>query len=136
MEFHRGRLIDHVDVRVTGLARSRRFYEAVLKAVGRAITRESEHFFASDELYASMGDGQGPHIHLAFQTANRDVVKRFHEAGLAAGGENNGVPGERKYHPGYFAAFLLDPDGNNIEAVFHGPASRTAESVIIRPAEP
>ncbi|CAN5308988.1 VOC family protein [soil metagenome] len=134
MEFHRGRLIDHVDLRVADLARSQRFYEAVLKAVGRSITHEGDGFFASDEFYVSVGDTPLSHVHLAFQARDRDTVKRFHEAGLAAGGQNNGVPGERKYHPGYFAAFLFDPDGNNIEAVFHGPSTRTAESVVVRPA--
>ena len=133
MEFFLGRLIDHVDLRVSDLARSRRFYEAVLRAVGRSITHEGEHFFASDELYVSTADGNISHVHLAFQAANRDAVKRFHEMGLNAGGKNNGVPGERKYHPGYFAAFLLDPDGNNIEAVFHGPSTRSADSVVVKP---
>ena len=56
----------------------------------------------------------------------------FHEAGLAAGGTDNGKPGNRPYHPGYFAAFLLDPDGNNVEAVFHGPAQRSAPSVVLK----
>jgi hypothetical protein len=59
------------------------------------------------------------------------MVQRFHEAGLAAGGRDNGAPGERSYHPGYYAAFLWDPDGNNIEAVFHGPNERSARSVTI-----
>ena len=59
------------------------------------------------------------------------MVEAFHAAGLAAGGKDNGAPGERPYHPGYFAAFLLDPEGNNIEAVFHGPANRSAASVEI-----
>jgi catechol 2,3-dioxygenase-like lactoylglutathione lyase family enzyme len=131
MEFHQGRLIDHVDLRVADLARSRRFYEAVLRAVGRGITHQGESFLASDELYVSTGEGPPSHVHLAFQAKDRDTVKRFHEAGLAAGGENNGVPGERKYHPGYFAAFLFDPDGNNIEAVFHGPSTRSSDSVVV-----
>jgi lactoylglutathione lyase len=67
--------------------------------------------------------------HFAFQARDRDMVERFHRAGLEAGGKDNGAPGERPYHPGYFAAFLLDPDGNNVEAVFHGPAKRSAEAV-------
>ena len=67
-----------------------------------------------------------------FRLAIQNAVRRFHEAGLAAGGRDNGAPGERKYHPGYFGAFLLDPDGNNVEAVYHGPAQRSAESVVIR----
>ena len=63
------------------------------------------------------------------------AVQAFHRAGLEAGGRDNGAPGERKYHPGYYAAFLLDPDGNNIEAVFHGPAEYSAESIVIRPLQ-
>ncbi|TIT57433.1 MAG: VOC family protein, partial [Mesorhizobium sp.] len=59
------------------------------------------------------------------------MVDAFHKAGLAAGGTDNGAPGERPYHPGYYAAFVLDPDGNNIEAVHHGPANRSAASVKI-----
>lgn len=70
-------------------------------------------------------------MHLAFQAEEQDAVARFYEAGLAAGGRDNGAPGERSYHPGYFAAFLLDPDGHNIEAVFHGPNTRSAESVVV-----
>jgi len=59
-------------------------------------------------------------------------VKRFHDAGLTAGGQDNGAPGERAYHPGYYAAFLLDPDGHNIEAVIHGPTERNVDSVEFR----
>jgi len=59
------------------------------------------------------------------------MVKAGYEAGLAAGGRDNGGPGERDYHPGYYAAFLLDPDGNNIELVYHGPMERSAASVEI-----
>ena len=70
-------------------------------------------------------------IHLAFQVESREQVERVYRAGLSAGGRDNGQPGERHYHPGYFAAFLLDPDGNNIEAVHHGRAERSAPSVVI-----
>lgn len=59
------------------------------------------------------------------------MVDAFHKAGLVAGGRDNGAPGERPYHPGYYAAFLLDPAGNNIEAVYHGPARRSTGSVEI-----
>ena len=59
------------------------------------------------------------------------MVDRFYREALAAGGRDNGAPGERPYHPGYYAAFVLDPDGNNIEAVHHGPANRSAGSVKI-----
>jgi lactoylglutathione lyase len=58
-------------------------------------------------------------------------VQRFHAAGLAAGGTDHGAPGLRPYHPGYYGAFVIDPDGNNIEAVYHGPAERSAKSVLL-----
>ena len=58
-------------------------------------------------------------------------MDRAHAAALAAGGRDNGAPGFREYHPGYYAAFAYDPDGNNIEAVFHGPADKSADSVVI-----
>ena len=71
-------------------------------------------------------------LHLAFPAANRDAVHRFHVAALPGGGLDNGAPGlAGMYHPGYYGAFALDPDGNNIEAVFHGPIKRTAPSVVI-----
>jgi catechol 2,3-dioxygenase-like lactoylglutathione lyase family enzyme len=74
-------------------------------------------------------------VHLAFQAVDREAVHRFHAAALANGGRDNGGPGERSYHPGYYAAFALDPDGHNIEAVFHGPFTRSAESVVLTPKE-
>jgi lactoylglutathione lyase len=70
-------------------------------------------------------------VHLAFQGKSREVVERFYKSALAAGGRDNGAPGERKYHPGYYGAFVIDPDGNNIEVVYHGPAKQSAESVKI-----
>lgn len=72
-------------------------------------------------------------MHLAFQAPDQETVQRFHKAAVAAGGKDNGGPGERNYHPGYYAAFVLDPDGNNIEAVFHGPSKRSAASVVVTP---
>jgi lactoylglutathione lyase len=74
-------------------------------------------------------------MHLAFQAADRESVDEFHRAALLAGGHDHGAPGIRKYHPAYYAAFALDPDGNNIEAVYHGPADRSAPSVVIRPRD-
>ena len=73
-------------------------------------------------------------MHLAFIAKDSEQVAAFHAAALAAGGRDNGAPGERSYHPGYYAAFVLDPDGNNLEAVFHGPFTQSAESVVIKPA--
>ena len=134
---HRGRLIDHLHLVVKDLPASRRFYGAVLDAVGVPIGGEGETYFWADELFVSSPDSEaalgrltGRH-HLAFQAGDRAAVEAFHRAGLAAGGTDNGAPGERPYHPGYYAAFLLDPDGNNIEAVFHGPADKSADSVVV-----
>jgi len=134
MEFHRGRLIDHVHLVVADLERSKRFYHAVLGALGRELSGEDSDFFFADELFVSTGATRTGRTHLALQAADRASVDRFHAEGLRAGGQDNGRPGERRYHPGYYAAFLFDPDGNNIEAVFHGPARRTAESIIITAA--
>ncbi|HET6468918.1 MAG TPA: VOC family protein [Geminicoccaceae bacterium] len=133
MEFRRGRLIDHVHLRVRDLEASRRFYKAALAALGIPLTSESDRHLAADELWIDAGPPLTGRIHLAFQAPDRATVERFHAATLAAGGRDNGGPGERPYHPGYFAAFVLDPDGNNIEAVHHGPVRRSAESIVLTP---
>ncbi len=132
---HRGRLIDHIQLVVRDLAATRRFYEAVFEVLAVPIGGGGESYFWADELFVSTADSEaaegrltGRH-HLAFQARDAAMVEAFHKAGLAAGGTDNGAPGERPYHPGYYAAFLLDPDGNNIEAVFHGPHQRSAPSV-------
>jgi lactoylglutathione lyase len=70
-------------------------------------------------------------VHLAFQAHDEQTVQKFHEVAIKAGGRDNGPPGLRPYHRGYYAAFVLDPDGNNIEAVYHGPARRSGDSVKI-----
>ena len=134
MEFHRGRLFDHVHLRVRELETSKRFYRAVLDVLGIPITGEGEGFFWADEFYVSPGEAPTARMHLAFQAADRETVHRFHKAALEAGGKDNGGPGERHYHPGYYAAFVLDPDGNNIEVVHHGPIHRSAPSVVVTPA--
>ena len=130
-----GRLIDHVQLRVGDVEASRAFYRACLGALGKELTEEGPAFFVVDELYVDGADANPPapvsHVHLAFQAMDRAEVEAFHAAGLAAGGRDNGAPGERGYHPGYFGAFLLDPDGNNIEAVYHGPARRSADAIEI-----
>jgi catechol 2,3-dioxygenase-like lactoylglutathione lyase family enzyme len=134
MEFHQGRLLDHVHLRVRDLEASKRFYRAVLEAVGLALTSERESSFSADELYVS-GDGEPTSgVHLAFQACDRDTVQRFYDAALAAGGRDNGRPGHRDYHEGYYAAYVIDPDGNNVEAVYHGPTERSAPSVVVSPA--
>ena len=132
MEYNFGRLIDHVHLVVSDLAKSREFYRAVLASLGREISSEGEGFFFADEMFVSEGENR-THVHLAFQADGPEAVQRFYQAGLAAGGSDNGAPGERHYHPGYYAAFVLDPDGNNIEAVYHGPSERSAASVVVTP---
>ena len=137
-ELHRGRLIDHIQLVVVDLGASRRFYEALFEVLDIPIGGSADTHFWYDELFVStpdspeaLGKRTGRH-HLAFQAKERATVDAFHMAGLAAGGKDNGAPGLRpRYHPDYYAAFLLDPDGNNIEAVFHGPAKRSAPSVKI-----
>ena len=132
MEHHVGRLIDHVHLRVADLEKSKRFYRAVLEALGKgAAIREDRDWFNADELWIDAADGYTSKVHLAFQAKDPAMVQAFHKAAIAAGGRDNGAPGERKYHPGYYGAFVFDPDGNNVEAVFHGPARRSAESVVI-----
>ena len=132
MEYHFGRLIDHVHLVVADLERSKRFYRAVLQSLGRDLSGQGDGYFFADELFVSEGENRS-HVHLAFQAAGREGVHRFHAAGLEAGGTDNGPPGERHYHPGYYAAFVLDPDGNNVEAVHHGPADRSVPSVVVTP---
>jgi catechol 2,3-dioxygenase-like lactoylglutathione lyase family enzyme len=127
MELHRGRLIDHVHLRARDLKASQRFYAAILGVLGIPVVSDDKHL-AADELWIDAGE-QSSHVHLAFQTSDREMVDKAWRAGLAAGGKDNGAPGERKYHPGYYAGFLFDPDGNNIEVVHHGPAERSAASV-------
>ena len=133
MEYHQGRLIDHIHLRASDLEASRRFYRAALEAVGFTAIREGADWFSADELWIDNAEGPTSRVHLAFQAASRDMVDRFHAAALAAGGRDNGGPGERSYHPGYYGAFVLDPDGNNVEAVHHGTYRRSATSVIVTP---
>src|SRR5687768_8841001 len=130
-ELHRGRLIDHLQLVVKDLAASKRFYIAVLGALGLPLGGEGDDYFWADELFVSSQNSpaaQGAvtgRMHFAFQAKSREAVERYHAAAVGAGGRDNGRPGERHYHPGYFAAFVIDPDGNNVEAVFHGPASKS-----------
>ncbi|WP_137152044.1 VOC family protein [Devosia sp. FKR38] len=136
-QLHRGRLIDHIQLVVADLAASRDFYTAVLAVLDIPIVDTAHDFFWADELVVSSADSPaalgvltGRH-HLAFQAKDRATVDAFYRVALAHGGRDNGAPGERSYHPGYYAAFVLDPDGNNIEAVFHGAAKRSVTSVVI-----
>ncbi|MGN6358075.1 MAG: VOC family protein [Novosphingobium sp.] len=134
---HRGRLIDHVQLVVADLEAHRRFYKAVFEVLGIPIGGEAEDYLWADELFISTADSDAAqgrltgYHHLAFQAPDRATVERFHKVALENGGTDNGAPGERDYHPGYYGAFVLDPAGNNIEAVYHGPARQSAGSVVV-----
>lgn len=136
-ELYRGRLIDHIQLVVRDIDASRRFYRAVFDVLGIPLAGDAPDHFWADELFVSTADSvaaqgklTGRH-HVAFQAADRAMVDAFHKVGLEHGGRDHGEPGIRDYHPNYYAAFLLDPDGNNIEAVFHGPARRSAPAIKI-----
>ena len=136
-ELHRGRLVDHIQLVVRDLAAAQDFYSAVFASLGVPMGGTGPDYFWADEVFVSTADSRaaqgrltGP-THLAFQAQSRAQVDAFHAAALAHRGRDNGGPGERPYHPGYYAAFVLDPDGNNIEAVYHGAAERSAASVRI-----
>lgn len=136
-ELYRGRLIDHLQLVVTDIEQSRRFYRALFEVLEVPIGGEGPDFFWADELFVSSLDSPASagqltgRAHFALQAKDRATVDSAYREGLAAGGRDNGEPGPRSYHPGYYAAFLLDPDGNNIEVVHHGPAERSAPSIKI-----
>ncbi|MCJ8144152.1 VOC family protein [Ancylobacter sp. A5.8] len=129
-QWHRGRLIDHIQLVVADFEACKRFYAAILDVLGVPLV-EGEGYFFADELFVTPGTPLTGRAHLAFQAADESMVQRFHAAALVAGGRDNGAPELRDYHPGYYAAFVLDPEGNNIEAVYHGPARRSAPSVVL-----
>ncbi len=135
MQFHTGRLFDHVHLRARNFVTTRYFYEAVLKALEIPITASGQGWLQVDELFIDAADARTipTHVHLAFQARDKAMVDAFYQAALKAGGTDNGAPGNRDYHPGYYACFVVDPDGNNIEAVYHGPSTRSAASVEITP---
>ena len=129
-------MIDHAGVQVSDLEKSKTFYEGALAPLGYRKLME----FTAEQTGSSAGVGFGeppkpdfwigqgtpnhPPVHLAFRAANRAQVDAFYAAALKAGGRDNGPPGPRPhYHPHYYGAFVLDPDGHNIEAVCHRPES-------------
>ena len=133
-------MLDHVNIRVADYDRSKTFYEAALAPLGYTLAMESASgagfrrefipdfwikqgeptsFGAQADPAALPGCG-GPAVHVAFASDDRNTVDAFYRAALAAGARDNGAPGLRpNYHPNYYSAFVLDPDGYNIEAVCH-----------------
>ena len=123
-------MLDHIEIFVSDASRSRAFYDNALKPLGLAVVR------AVGTTVAALGYGfdtpffwvtpsvtrTGP-LHVAFAARTREMVDAFHAAGIAAGGQDNGAPGLREYYaPNYYGAYVLDPDGHNIEAVCRAPA--------------
>jgi catechol 2,3-dioxygenase-like lactoylglutathione lyase family enzyme len=117
--------IDHLWVGVSDLERTLRFYETIAPVLGLRIATvraERFHVAAGDRSFALVADGRPPaaNLHIAFPAPDDATVAEFHRPAVAAGYRDNGAPGERpEYHPGYVGAFVLDPDGTNVEAVNH-----------------
>ncbi|ECZ9752986.1 TPA: VOC family protein [Salmonella enterica] len=134
---HRGRLIDHIQLVTNNFEASKAFYTFVLAVLEIPVVITDENYMWADELViSSVKSSESAGVptgryHLAFQAMDREMVDTFYHVALTHGGSDNGPPGERTYHPGYYAAFVLDPDGNNIEVVYHGEGDRSARSVEI-----
>jgi catechol 2,3-dioxygenase-like lactoylglutathione lyase family enzyme len=127
-------MIDHTGLNMSDPAKSRRFYEEALKPLGYKVLMEipKEHtggrvvlgmgVAPKPDFWLAEGTPQTPHIHTAFRADSRKQVDEFYRAAIAAGGKDNGPPGPRPhYHDNYYGAFVLDPDGHNVEAVCHEP---------------
>ncbi|MBA3716623.1 MAG: VOC family protein [Actinobacteria bacterium] len=120
-------MIDHVFIRVHDLGAARHFYETVLEPLGRGVWATGNEPDGDEwvglgarggSLWLTQGDPT-ENLHIAFAAHDNASVDEFHRVATAAGFRDNGAPGERHYHPGYYGAFVLDPDGNNIESVCH-----------------
>ena len=115
--------VDHLWIRVADRAASQRFYETIAPHAGIRLASDAERtrFTGPGGSFTLLEDGPpAEHVHLAFPATDNATVDAFHAAALAAGYHDNGAPGERAhYHPGYYAAYVLDPDANNIEVVNH-----------------
>ena len=121
-------MIDHITLKVNHFAQSVEFYAKALAPLGYVPDHRDDHAASfrsggedgsGEEIWIAGTDQPTVPIHLAFLADNADQVKAFHKAGLSAGGTDHGAPGPRNYHPGYYAAFVLDPSGNNIEAMLN-----------------
>ena len=122
-------MIDHAGIGVRDYARSKAFYEQALAPLGITLLMEpvgrAAGFGEGSKPFFWLEDGRTPvtEVHVAFAAPDRATVDAFHAAALEAGGTDNGAPGVRAiYHPDYYGAYVLDPDGNNVEAVCHKPA--------------
>lgn len=128
-------MIDHTGITVSDFNRSRTFYIHALEPIGyrlllelpAAVTGTSDVAGFGEppkpDLWVASGKPNSPPVHIAIRVTNRAAVDAFYKAAIAAGGRDNGPPGVRAhYHPDYYGAFVLDPDGHNIEAVCHEPA--------------
>jgi catechol 2,3-dioxygenase-like lactoylglutathione lyase family enzyme len=120
-------VLDHVGIRVSDFEQSKRFFTEALSPLGYELIMEPSVSAAGfgrqgkPDFWIGQGD-RGQPVHIAFAASDRASVDAFHEEALAAGGRNNGGPGLRpEYHQSYYAAYVFDPDGNNIEAVCHEP---------------
>jgi len=120
-------MIDHVNIGVSSLAASQAFYERALAPLGYLVLMQRPYGVGfgregKPDFWISDRPVSGP-LHVGFAAPDHAAVAAFHREALAAGGRDNGAPGPRpEYHPYYYGAFVLDPDGNNVEAVAHGPA--------------
>jgi catechol 2,3-dioxygenase-like lactoylglutathione lyase family enzyme len=127
-------MIDHVGINVSNFEKSKVFYAEALAPLGYQFlsefsaspTNSAAGLFGVEgnpDFWVGQGDVNTPRLHIAFRAESREIVQAFYKAALEAGGQDNGAPGLRThYHPNYYGAFVLDPDGHNIEAVCHGPA--------------
>lgn len=119
-------MLDHVSLNISDIERSKAFYLKALAPLGYSIFRESETHvgFGTDrpDFWISQRGRPATEVHVSFRSPDRATVDAFYQAALAAGGTDNGPPGLRPhYHEQYYGAFVLDPDGNNVEAVCHTP---------------
>jgi catechol 2,3-dioxygenase-like lactoylglutathione lyase family enzyme len=128
-------MLDHVTFTVSDVGRAKAFYDRALAPLGVSVMMSVSAEESGGEAYAGYGSDDKPYfwisggtpltgrLHVAFATPSRALVDAFYTAAIAAGGRDNGAPGVREhYHPSYYGAFVLDPDGHNIEAVCHLPA--------------
>lgn len=126
-------MIDHTGVGVSDFIKSKEFYQKALAPLGyqllldlpASVTKSTDVAGFGEppkpDFWISHGQPQVPHVHIAFRASSKEQVDQFYSAAIKAGGKDNGKPGPRPhYHEGYYGAFVLDPDGHNIEAVFHG----------------